>query len=120
MADDFKPQHPLTIRGYDPRKPVYLPPERDPLNMGEKSSTFGLSLPHGGHRWEDFKDDELYGKAATAMSDWIDENYAGEDREYMQQHAFYVNSVTKDPEHSYNKNVIRHEYIGRASCREIV
>ena len=86
----------ITKRGYNPRNMLYLPFDKDPLNKGIKSRTLGMTLTQG-YTWErmaELEPDPRYREAAQAVNNFINENYFGEDREYMQKNAQYINGAT--------------------------
>ena len=90
-------------RGYNPRNMLYLPVDKDPFNKGAKSSVYGLTLPFG-TTWEENIDDPDFGEGVRAVSDFINSNFTGEDRKYMQTNAQYINAATlvEDGEDSVN------------------
>ena len=101
-------QNALSREGFNPRKVVYLPVGVDPENKGSKSNLMGLSIP-AGTTWRDFRRSKKWGHMAVAMDDFIRENYQGEDREWMQRNAQYVNSWTIDPKNTNRINTVAHE-----------
>ena len=94
-------EHPIRRRGFNPRYDVYVPPNYDPLNMGEKSRMWGATLPSG-MNWRGAKE-RLSGsggldeKAAKAIYTFLSEApMSEEDRsnlKYSDQTAYFNQAV---------------------------
>ena len=94
-------EHPLRRKGFNPAYDVFVPPSYDPLNMGEKSSMWGATLPSG-MNWRSAKErlqgsDSLDEKAAKGLYKYLSEGEMDEGRrsdlKYSDQTAYFNQAV---------------------------